>query len=50
MLWMQLILLFAVHGFVVDNDWETKKTYLEHEIKMFQTDQQRAIVFAVFYP
>jgi alkanesulfonate monooxygenase SsuD/methylene tetrahydromethanopterin reductase-like flavin-dependent oxidoreductase (luciferase family) len=27
----------AVHGFVGDNDREAKKTYLEHEIKMFQT-------------
>ena len=30
-------LAVAVHGFVGDNDREAKKTYLEHEIKMFQT-------------
>ena len=30
-------LAVAVHGFVGDNDREAKKTYLEHEVKMFQT-------------
>ena len=30
-------LAVAVHEFVGDNDREAKKTYLEHEIKMFQT-------------
>jgi alkanesulfonate monooxygenase SsuD/methylene tetrahydromethanopterin reductase-like flavin-dependent oxidoreductase (luciferase family) len=27
----------AVHGFVAENDREAKATYLEHEIRMFQT-------------
>jgi alkanesulfonate monooxygenase SsuD/methylene tetrahydromethanopterin reductase-like flavin-dependent oxidoreductase (luciferase family) len=27
----------AVHGFVGENDREAKKTYLEHEVRMFQT-------------
>ena len=27
----------AVHGFVGENDREAKRTYLEHELRMFQT-------------
>ena len=27
----------AVHGFVAENDREAKATYLEHELRMFQT-------------
>ena len=33
----QLIYDVEFMGFVGDNDREAKKTYLEHEIKMFQT-------------
>jgi hypothetical protein len=38
----------TVHGFVGDNGREAKKTYLEHEIKMFQTGSASAFVIVLF--
>ena len=39
----------AVHGFVGDKDREAKKTYLEHEIKLFQTGSAECYCNCCFF-